>query len=40
MLSFQAVYTAPIIMMSLNRQADIDRLRINRGLSGEYPGRG
>jgi hypothetical protein len=27
MLSFQAAYTAPIIMMSQNRQADIDRLR-------------
>lgn len=25
-LSFQAAYTAPIIMMSQNRQADIDRL--------------
>ncbi len=25
MLSFQAAYTAPIIMMSQNRQADIDR---------------
>jgi len=27
MLSFQAAYTAPIIMMSQNRQADIDRGR-------------
>jgi len=27
MLSFQAAYTAPIIMMSQNRQADIDRER-------------
>ncbi len=27
MLSFQAAYTAPIIMMSQNRQADIDRQR-------------
>jgi uncharacterized membrane protein len=27
MLSFQAAYTAPIIMMSQNRQADIDRRR-------------
>lgn len=27
MLSFQAAYTAPIIMMSQNRQADIDRAR-------------
>jgi uncharacterized membrane protein len=27
MLSFQAAYTAPIIMMSQNRQADIDRDR-------------
>ena len=27
MLSFQAAYTAPIIMMSQNRQADIDRIR-------------
>jgi uncharacterized membrane protein len=27
MLSFQAAYTAPIIMMSQNRQADVDRLR-------------
>jgi len=26
-LSFQAAYTAPIIMMSQNRQADIDRQR-------------
>ena len=26
-LSFQAAYTAPIIMMSQNRQADIDRAR-------------
>jgi uncharacterized membrane protein len=27
MLSFQAAYTAPIIMMSQNRQSDIDRIR-------------
>lgn len=27
LLSFQAAYTAPIIMMSQNRQADIDRKR-------------
>lgn len=27
MLSFQAAYTAPIIMMSQNRQAEIDRRR-------------
>jgi uncharacterized membrane protein len=27
LLSFQAAYTAPIIMMSQNRQADIDRNR-------------
>jgi uncharacterized membrane protein len=27
MLSFQAAYTAPIIMMSQNRQSDIDRQR-------------
>lgn len=27
MLSFQAAYTAPVIMMSQNRQADIDRQR-------------
>ena len=27
MLSFQAAYTAPIIMMSQNRQADIDRVK-------------
>ena len=27
MLSFQAAYTAPIIMMSQNRQSDIDRVR-------------
>lgn len=27
MLSFQAAYTAPIIMMSQNRQADVDRRR-------------
>jgi uncharacterized membrane protein len=27
MLSFQAAYTAPIIMMSQNRQADVDRIR-------------
>ncbi len=27
LLSFQAAYTAPIIMMSQNRQADIDRQR-------------
>jgi uncharacterized membrane protein len=27
MLSFQAAYTAPVIMMSQNRQADIDRIR-------------
>lgn len=27
LLSFQAAYTAPIIMMSQNRQADIDRRR-------------
>ena len=27
MLSFQAAYAAPIIMMSQNRQADIDRIR-------------
>ncbi|WP_270936040.1 DUF1003 domain-containing protein [Falsiroseomonas oryzae] len=27
MLSFQAAYTAPIIMMSQNRQADVDRDR-------------
>lgn len=27
MLSFQAAYTAPVIMMSQNRQADIDRAR-------------
>ncbi len=27
LLSFQAAYTAPVIMMSQNRQADIDRLR-------------
>lgn len=27
MLSFQAAYTAPIIMMSQNRQAEIDRQR-------------
>lgn len=27
MLSFQAAYTAPVIMMSQNRQADLDRLR-------------
>jgi uncharacterized membrane protein len=27
MLYFQAAYTAPIIMMSQNRQADIDRIR-------------
>lgn len=27
LLSFQAAYTAPIIMMSQNRQADIDRSR-------------
>lgn len=27
MLSFQAAYTAPIIMMSQNRQADLDRIR-------------
>jgi uncharacterized membrane protein len=26
-LSFQAAYTAPIIMMSQNRQAEVDRLR-------------
>ncbi|HYG89422.1 MAG TPA: DUF1003 domain-containing protein [Azospirillum sp.] len=26
-LSFQAAYTAPVIMMSQNRQADIDRLK-------------
>jgi len=27
LLSFQAAYTAPVIMMSQNRQADIDRAR-------------
>ncbi|MGD9968291.1 MAG: DUF1003 domain-containing protein [Hyphomonadaceae bacterium] len=27
LLSFQAAYTAPVIMMSQNRQADIDRQR-------------
>jgi uncharacterized membrane protein len=27
LLSFQAAYTAPIIMMSQNRQGDIDRTR-------------
>lgn len=27
MLSFQAAYTAPVIMMSQNRQAEIDRRR-------------
>jgi len=27
MLSFQAAYTAPIIMMSQNRQSDVDRAR-------------
>lgn len=27
LLSFQAAYTAPIIMMSQNRQADVDRRR-------------
>lgn len=27
MLSFQAAYTAPIIMMSQNRQANVDRLK-------------
>jgi len=27
LLSFQAAYTAPIIMMSQNRQADVDRQR-------------
>jgi uncharacterized membrane protein len=27
MLSFQAAYIAPIIMMSQNRQADVDRRR-------------
>lgn len=27
MLSFQAAYTAPIIMMSQNRAADIDRIK-------------
>jgi uncharacterized membrane protein len=27
LLSFQAAYTAPVIMMSQNRQADIDRRR-------------
>ena len=27
MLSFQAAYTAPIIMMSQNRQSDVDRIR-------------
>jgi uncharacterized membrane protein len=27
LLSFQAAYTAPIIMMSQNRQADVDRAR-------------
>jgi len=27
MLSFQAAYTAPIIMMSQNRQADVDRVK-------------
>lgn len=27
MLSFQAAYTAPIIMMSQNRQADVDRAK-------------
>lgn len=29
-LSFQAAYTAPIIMMSQNRQSDIDRARAIR----------
>ncbi len=29
-LSFQAAYTAPIIMMSQNRQADIDRQRASQ----------
>ena len=29
MLSFQAAYTAPAIMMSQNRQAAIDRLQAN-----------
>ena len=29
-LSFQAAYTAPVIMMSQNRQAAIDRLDANR----------
>lgn len=29
-LSFQAAYTAPIIMMSQNRQADIDRKRASQ----------
>ncbi|MCB1538495.1 MAG: DUF1003 domain-containing protein [Rhodospirillales bacterium] len=30
MLSFQAAYTAPIIMMSQNRQADIDRRKAEK----------
>jgi uncharacterized membrane protein len=30
MLSFQAAYTAPIIMMSQNRQSEIDRMQARR----------
>ncbi|MCA8909729.1 MAG: DUF1003 domain-containing protein [Rhodospirillaceae bacterium] len=30
MLSFQAAYTAPIIMMSQNRQAEIDRRKVDK----------
>lgn len=33
LLSFQAAYTAPIIMMSQNRQADIDRQRAENDYS-------
>lgn len=31
-LSFQAAFTAPIIMMSQNRTADIDRKKLDRDL--------
>ncbi|WP_445242956.1 DUF1003 domain-containing protein [Microcoleus sp. N3A4] len=32
MLSFQAAYTAPIVMMSQNRAGDIDRKRAQQDL--------
>lgn len=34
-LSFQAAYAAPIIMMSQNRQSSIDRITLNKDLSLE-----